>query len=89
MEYVTENKDYSVTEFNETFKNKLPKLVKITHGYDGDMFDDKFCKNRVCHFRLFYLGCRKPFSASLYLKFKSIVFAILMKTHVTVVLFFH
>lgn len=46
MDYETDNIDYSVVQFYETFS--LPKVVKVTQGFHGDITDDVFDINWVC-----------------------------------------
>lgn len=55
MEFKTDYLDYSVREFYETFQHRLPKIVKITQGFHGDIIDDIFDINWVCQFVL--LNC--------------------------------
>lgn len=45
--FIREKKDYSLAEFYKKFNDHLPKLVKITHGYDGDIIEETFVREEV------------------------------------------
>ncbi|KAL4218084.1 hypothetical protein ACF0H5_022821 [Mactra antiquata] len=47
MEFITERKDYNVAEFHNMFYDKLPKFVKISQGYFGDIAADVFDRDQV------------------------------------------
>lgn len=52
MEFEADDVDFSVAEFYETYKFRLPKIVKVTQGFLGDIIDDIFDRDGVCHLNL-------------------------------------
>lgn len=50
MKFEVDHVDYSVSEFFEVFKEKLPRIVTVTQGFHGDISDDIFDREGVCYF---------------------------------------
>jgi len=47
MEFLVEQREYSVVEFYETFADSLPQLVFVSQGFFGDIVEDTFERDMV------------------------------------------
>lgn len=49
IEFIAEEKDYSVAKFFETFHAHLPTVVKVNQGFQGHIIEDTFSKGEILY----------------------------------------